>query len=430
MKLPARPTVTNETLSMFAKGVVVTTAFVGIVGGIFASNLLYSNSVNAQLPTQDPNQPQTQMLAPDENQNGEQPEAMPLPTDAFSTQVMGDDLTAQPINAVDTTNQANQVISNEITVVATPIKIGEDRSLLLQPGERRQIELRVRNVSSRTVDIVTSAQDFIVGEDGVTPVPLQTSDDVSNRWSLANWLTIVPNLQSVAPNETAGLNVLIEVPEDALPGGRYAMVVHEPMPEGTAARNADGTLDEASSQSRVSQKVGTLIYVVVDGPINESAFLRDLNFPSFTEFGPVPFSMSIDNQSDIHITPQITVEIRNMFGAVVETITLQPRNVFPLMSRQFDGQWDRVWGWGLYRATATMSYGDSGQIAITHSDFWFLPITLILGVGAGVLGAIAILIAIRRHLIHRNEQDRVRIQELESKLQQMADPENPTPPIM
>jgi hypothetical protein len=427
MKLPARPVVTKVTLSMFAKRLILSVAFVGIVGGIFASNLLYSNSANAQLPTQNPNQPQTQMLAPDQNQTGDQPEVMPLPIDTFSTQVMGDNKPAQAINSVNTTNQ---VISNEISVVATPIKIGEDRSLLLKPGERRQIELRVRNVSSRTVDIVTSAQDFIVDEDGVTPIPIKTTDVTSNRWSLANWLTIVPNMQTVAPNEIVGLNVLIEVPADALPGGRYAMVVHEPMPEGSTARNADGSLDEASSQSRVSQKVGTLIYVVVDGPINESAFLRDLKFPRFTEFGPIPFSMSVDNQSDIHITPQITVEIRNMFGAVIDTITLQPRNVFPLMSREFEGQWDRVWGWGLYRATATMSYGDNGQIAITHSNFWFLPITLLLGIGVGILSAVAILIAIHRHLVHRNNQDRARIQELERKLQQMADPEKPTPPTM
>jgi hypothetical protein len=421
MKLPARPTVTNETLSMFAKGVVVTTAFVGIVGGIFASNLISSNTVSAQLPTQITTEPQTQVVAPNENLTEEQPEILQYGNEPFSTQVITDNLPAQP---------TNEVISNEISVVATPIKIGEDRSLLLQPGERRQIELRVRNVSNRTVDIVTSAQDFIVGEDGVTPVPIENSTGTSNRWSLANWLTIVPNVQSVAPNETAGLNVLIEVPEDALPGGRYVMIVHEPLPEGTAARNVDGTLDESTSQSRVSQKVGTLIYVVVDGPINESAFLRDLNFPSFTEFGPIPFNMTIDNQSDIHITPQITVEIKNMFGATVETMTLQPRNVFPLMSREFEGQWDRVWGWGLYRATATMSYGESGQIAITHSDFWFLPITLLLGIGAGILGAVAILIAIRRHLIHRNNQDHVRIQELENRLKQMSDPENPIPPTL
>lgn len=373
MKLPASPKVTTHfNLKLRQKSVVaaVILSFMSIAGGVLGSRLLHSNTVQAQ------------------------------------------------------------VLNNEISVIATPIKIGDDRSLLLQPGERRQIELRVRNVSSKTVDIITSAQDFIVGEDGITPIPVRAEEGVSSRWSLADWLTIVPNVQSVAPNETAGLNVLIEVPQDALPGGRYAMVVHEPMQEGSAALIVDGMLDESTSQSRVSQKVGTLLYVIVDGPINESAFIRDLTFPSFSEFGPIPFSLSIDNQSDIHITPQISVEIKNMFGTVVETITLDSRNVFPLMSRDFEGQWDQIWGWGLYRATATMSYGDSGQIAITHSDFWFLPITLLIGIGTAVLAAVAILVAIRRHLIHRNQLDQVRIQELENRLHEMADPESPTPPIV
>jgi hypothetical protein len=332
--------------------------------------------------------------------------------------------TAQvPVGQVPTAQvPVGQVASNEISILATPIKIGDDRSLVLNPGEKRQIDLKVRNVSSQPVAVISKAQDFIVAEDGSTPIPINEDQTISNRWSLASWLTIVPNAQQLAPNQTAGLNVLIQVPEDALPGGHYAMVVHEPLPEGSLEAIDKNSNQNSVSQTQVSQKVGTLIYVVVAGPLNESAFLRDFNFPEFIEFGPVPFSIDVDNQSDIHITPQISVEIKNMFGKSVEIISLEPKNIFPLLSRQFSGQFDRIWGMGWYQATATMTYGESGQIAIAKTNFWFLPITLLLGFGAVVLGLIAILIAVRRHLIHRYQQNQQRIQELESKLEQMSNP--------
>lgn len=324
-----------------------------------------------------------------------------------------------------TTTGSNQVVTDEITVVASPTRVGEDRTLVLQPGERRQITVDVRNVSDKVIDVISTSQDFIIGDDGFTPIPIITENEASNRWSLANWLTIVPNLQSLRPNEIGQLNVLIEVPGDALPGGRYAMIVHEPMAEGTAARNEDGSADLTTSQSRVSQKVGTLLYIIVDGPINEAAFLRDFSFPRFTEYGPVPFSFTVDNQSDIHIAPQVSVDIFNIFGVKEETIVVDPRNVFPLMSREFESTWDRVWGFGYYTARATMSYGDAGSIVIANTSFWLLPITLVIAVIVILLTFIAMLFAIRRHIWHRDEQDKARIKELEERLQSMANPDAP-----
>jgi hypothetical protein len=105
--------------------------------------------------------------------------------------------------------------------------MGEDNSLTLQPGEKKQLTLRVINSSSESIVVNSTAQDFVVGDDGSTPVPIDVQD-ADNRWSLASWLTVVPGAQRVAPNQTVGFNVLIEVPEDALPGGHYAMITYQP----------------------------------------------------------------------------------------------------------------------------------------------------------------------------------------------------------
>ena len=113
--------------------------------------------------------------------------------------------------------QAQQATEDQVTLTAIPPRYGDDNSLLLQPGEKTQVQVRVRNSSPKTLPITTLATDFILDVDGETPIPV--TENVSNRWSLANWLTVVPQSQVLQPQETGVVNILIEVPEDALPGG-------------------------------------------------------------------------------------------------------------------------------------------------------------------------------------------------------------------
>jgi hypothetical protein len=314
-------------------------------------------------------------------------------------------------------------VIDKVAVTAIPPRIGDDGTLTAKPGETLQINMRVRNSSTEPLNVQTTARDFIVGEDGETPVPV--TDQVNHRWSLASWLTASPEFQKLGPDQIGTVAVIINVPKDALPGGHYAMVTHQPVDENTvnaAATNAlslpaDGSVPViGGSAARVSQRVGTLLYVLVDGPINEEAYIRDFTLPNFTELGPVPFALNIDNQSDIHIRPQVTVKISNIFGQTVETIQLEPKNIFPLNTRSFSGIWDRVWGAGLYKATAEASFGSSGQLITTHQYFWLFPLTLILAFIIFILVAIALVIVIRRHMLHRENDDKERLEMLEKKL--------------
>ena len=302
----------------------------------------------------------------------------------------------------------------ESSLTAIPPRLGEDLSLRIKPGEKIQTSVRVRNGSSETMTVKSLAQDFIVDLGGETPVPVE--DNISNRWSLASWVFLTPSVQEVEPGKIATVNVIIDVPEDALPGGHYAMITHQPnsgssaLPEFDLARTSAATLQ---------QRVGTLLYVTVDGPINEAAFIRELNFPKFTEYGPVPFSFTVDNQSDIHISPQIGIEIYNLLGRKVETVEVETKNVFPFIARGFEGQWDRVWGFGPYTAKAVMSYGSTGQVAIAKTTFWLLPITLLMAILVIILVIIAVTIVIRRHLQHRRGDQQAKIEILESKVSEL-----------
>jgi len=257
-----------------------------------------------------------------------------------------------------------------LSLTATPVRLGDDMSISLKPGEKKQVQVKVRNSSGvGTIKLESKAVDFTVADDGETPVALEkvTADD--NRWSLANWLTLAPAAHTLAPEEVAVVNVLIEVPADALPGGHYAMIYHRPL-------NASSTGD--ASGSGISQRVGTLLYVMVEGDVKEAAYISRFSWPSFLENGPVDFSLKVENQSDVHISTSPVVKIYNMFGKQVANLETEAKNIFPLSEREFKGSWSRVWGFGYYKAVVEASYGSQGQLATTQAILWMIPVKIIL----------------------------------------------------
>ncbi len=328
-------------------------------------------------------------------------QALPLPTSTQPAQ----ETTAQSLP----TQQVSQTtIGNEsISLSAIPPRIGDDGSLTAAPGEVLQVQLRIRNETQQTTSITSDAFDFVIGEDGETPVQI-TDTDLSNRWSLASWLTVSPEQQTLGPGQTGVLNAVIQIPEDALPGGHYAMVTHQPA-------TGDGPSETASA---VTQQVGSLLYVTVEGPINEEAFIRNLVVPSFTEYGPVPITFSVDNRSDIHIRPRTNVEIYNIFGRKVDSITVEPKNVFPLAGRDFETEWSRTWGMGLYTAKVVMSFG-SGQVAVAATQFWLVPLTLVLTVLSIVLIVVVAAVAIRRHYLHRKTDRQHDVEALQKRISEL-----------
>lgn len=281
---------------------------------------------------------------------------------------------------------------SSVTLTAIPPRLGDEGEIKIKPGEKQQTQVRVTNNSDQTLDIESFVTDFIIGDDGLTPIPVK--EDVTSRWSLASWVTLTTNNQRLAPKKTGVINVLIEVPADAMPGGHYAIITHQPM--------IGGQKTDANSISGITQRVGSILYVTVEGPVNESAFIHDFKFkPNIAEFGPMHFYYSIENQSDIHLKPQASVEIRNLFKQKVATIQVEQNNIFPGSQRAFTGVWPVTWGFGPYEATLTVLYGSESKVAVATTTVWLLPLSVIIAVLILILALITGGIVIKRHLDYR-----------------------------
>jgi hypothetical protein len=306
--------------------------------------------------------------------------------------------------------QSDAIAQESVALTVKPVRIGDDNSLLLSPGEKKQIQVKVENNSQMDLQVESQVLDFIVDQDGTTPIPVLDQQD--NRWSLASWITLAPAQNYLQAGGSATVNVLIEVPVDASPGGHYAMVLHSP--------NIGRVEDQTGAG--ISQRAGTLIYVLVDGEINESAFVSRFNVPKFLEKGPVPMEIKIKNESDIHITPTPKITITNIFGKEIANLVLDSKNVFPFTERDFSDIWDKKWGFGPYTLSLEAAYGIQGQAMIAQTVIWLVPVTIIIIILLSILLIIAVVMLIKK----KKEQEKQVLSENAAKTE---DTESVTQPV-
>lgn len=309
--------------------------------------------------------------------------------------------------------QSLAVAQEAVTLTVKPVRIGDDNSLLLAPGEKKQIQVKVENNSARDLEIESQVFDFIVDEDGTTPIPL--FDEQDSRWSLANWITLAPAFNYLQAGGSATVNVLIEVPENATAGGHYAMVLHSP--------NFSGV--ENQSGAGISQRAGTLIYVLVDGAINETAYVSRFNVPKFLEKGPVPMEIKIKNESDIHITPSPTITVKNIFGKEVANMVLDAKNVFPFTERDFSDVWDKKWGFGPYTLSLEAAYGIQGQAMTAQAVIWLIPVTIIIIILLSILLIVAVVMMLKK----KKEQQKQALLEKAENATKAENAESETQPV-
>jgi len=274
------------------------------------------------------------------------------------------------------------------------------------PGQIITKEIKVRNESNSEKFISTSLRDFIVTDDLGTPLQIESTDQSSNRWAAASWIQISPANLKLKPGETKSLVLTVITPDDALPGGHYAMVLHTP--------NNDLSLNQSGAS--VQTNVGTLVYITVPGDITENALIKEFSAPRFSEYGPINFKSVITNLSDIHITPAGAINVYNTFGLKSAQINLDNANIFPGTSREFTNTLHRKLMLGRYKAQINASYGTTGQLLTATTFFWVIPYKLI-ALLLAIIIIIILIIKLKKKTPPLSETPKV--EELEKELEDL-----------
>ncbi len=258
----------------------------------------------------------------------------------------------------------------------------------LNPGERAEGVLKITNNGNTDLTFSANVHDFIVEDKNGTPTIL-TDDTLSEKYSGASWIAVTPNTISVPAQSTQELNYFLQVPADAAPGGRYAAAIYEPVD----IIQVDGT------GAGVNTQLGSLFYITVAGPVNESAEVVSFTVPGFAEYPPVAILTEIVNRSDLHIKPSGNIAIKNMFGQEIDRQDFSGGNIFPEASLLYTNQFFSDSGFRIGRYTAELSavYGQNNNLPLTATaTFIIFPWKIALAVTLVIAIAIVIFFLMKR----------------------------------
>ncbi len=277
-----------------------------------------------------------------------------------------------------------------LSITAIPPRL----ELSALPGATLQETVKFRNDSPTDMTVAVVTADFIVNDNQGTPIAV--SETVSGRWSLSSWITTSPKNLVLPSGQTSVIDLVIAIPDNAAPGGHYAMVTYEPIPEAGL---------EAGSGSEIRPKVGSLIYLNVVGDVVEAANLKSFAVENkFAHYGPIKLSAEIENLGDVHFAPKGAVMVKNMLGDTVAELTLPDFNVFPFASRVYDFEVAGKWRLGRYAAEINATAGDSLVPIHGLIYFWIVPVREVTAAAIILIVLITLIILNRRKKHHRQDE--------------------------
>lgn len=297
-----------------------------------------------------------------------------------------------------TNHTANESIEGGSGYRISPVRT----DLVINAGSSKTVRVYIKNVSSSKENVKVLINDFRSDNEGGAPA-LYLNNERAPRNSLKPY--VAPQLNSIPlePNEQKSVDIQINIPANAKPGGYFG-----------AVRFAPAEL-EGSDTVNLAASVASLILVTVPGDYREQlsiasfAVVQDGNERAFfTSPKKLQAVVRFHNTGDVQEQPFGKVLLRKgstIKGQYEINNTVPRGNILPDSIRRFAVDLDKVGSFGKYTIEGNFGYGDKGQLLSTKTSFYVIPVSLILA-GLGGLLLILFLVFILPRLV-RNYNKRV-----------------------
>lgn len=228
-------------------------------------------------------------------------------------------------------------------------------------------------------------------------------EEESKGKTIAEWIDVTADEIVIPPEQTIEVPFIVNVPEDAPPGGHFAALLIGTKPP----------KEDKQTQVITSQIVTTLLFLRVTGDIDESGNIRSFRTTKkILEQPQATFELRFENTGNVHILPQGEIRITNMWGQERGVIPINRSslygNVLPDSVRKYDFTWTGEWSpsdVGRYTAIASLAYGEDGRkFSSSEVTFWVIPWKILLSVllvlvGFGLLFTWAVKLYIKKMLL-------------------------------
>lgn len=290
---------------------------------------------------------------------------------------------------------------DRLTLTLTPPLI----QVTIGPGESWSSSLKVVNNNPYDVTLYASVMDFASqgdsGQGKLTPVIRREGETLN---ILAEWIEVSEE-PFLVPKETSyEVPFTVRIPENVSPGGHYATIL---VGTQSLATTTNGPVISVSSL------ISSLLFVRIKGETIEKGYIQSFlsEHRIYSQQKPeVKFALKFKNDGSVHLQPKGDVRILTMWGNEVGNIPINQNtnfgNVLPESSRIYEFTWqgeEGVFDVGLYRAIATLTFGEDGhQKIVGETSFWIIPLKPLLFTLGGLLLLVLVTTLLIRGYIRRS----------------------------
>lgn len=265
------------------------------------------------------------------------------------------------------------------------LQISPTRSeIIANPGEQKSFSISIKNITNGELTASAVLNDF--ESDNVSGTPKLLVDERNRTpYSLSSMLTGLSDV-TLKPGEAKEVTLNVNVPGNAAPGAYFGAVRYSVVPKGTS---------ESERQIALNASIAHLVFVEVPGDVVQQIRVNSLKMQNEDKARTIFFTapnksaLSVQNLGNGFARPFGTVSISNTFGKQVHSYEVndnEPRGiVLPNSSRTFTNDISGVKLPGKYTATASVAYGNGGEVVTYKSAFWYLPVWFLLVVLALIL---------------------------------------------
>jgi hypothetical protein len=245
-----------------------------------------------------------------------------------------------------------------------------------RPGQTVEDVVAVTNYSDSPLRLDLYAADGFTPDDG--GFDLRQRGEVPT--DVAAWVTVRSPQVDVAARSTVLVPLVLVVPENATPGDHVGGVV---------ASFTTTVTDGSGQQVAVENRVGSRIYLRVDGPLEPRLEIVDLRAGYDGTLNPVgqgavDVSFTVVNTGNIRLSGQQVVTVTGPFGVELGRVVLADvPELLPGARQEQVGRIDGVWPAGrLSTEVELWAFDPVGEVEVPPTtasvDSWAVPWTLLL----------------------------------------------------
>ncbi len=275
----------------------------------------------------------------------------------------------------------------------------------LNPGDTVLEVIKVFNEDDKPITVFPLVENFTAGTEEKGQPQFYPAEEDKDGTALAKWITVDTQPLTIQPMERTNLQLAINVPKDAQPGGHYGAVLLSTTPP------------EERTGVGVASQLATLILIRVSGDVKEIGSLAEFGYAHpqvWYNYRPVDFFIRFENSGNTHLRPVGNLFIKDMFGRQVASIPVNTpdyQSVLPNSIRRFDFGWQggpvaasdgelaKEWqgfGFGKYKATLVLNYGNEQKLIVDEREFSIWPWRILTIAGAGLLVLILLILVLGR----------------------------------